>query len=69
MQQQPDCKEAKLVYLDLKHQFLDDVAKLDRQIDSRSKRTFNANSELFVPLKGHSSVVFESGGMSSFISL
>jgi len=69
MDEQPDCKQVKSMYLTLKSAFLDNVEINDKKIDKRSKRQFDSNDKLFSPLNNHSSVSFESGGMSSFIRL
>lgn len=69
MPEQLTCKEVKLEYLTLKHQFLSGAGMADKQIDIIAKRRFNSNEKLFAPLKSYSNVVFESGGMRSYISM
>jgi len=66
---QLSCKKAELEYFALKEQFISDVSILDKETDLSAKRIYKSNHKLFSPLKGHSSVVFESGGMSSYITL
>lgn len=64
-----DCKEIKSNYLRLKRAFIKDVAIIDLDIDKKSSLIFNSNHKLFRPLKNHSPVVFESGGMASYIQM
>jgi len=64
-----NCTKVKSKYLALKHRLLITVQVKDRQIDSSSKKRFYSNEKLFSPLNRQTSVVFESGGMSSYIAL
>ena len=56
-------------YLSLKHKLLIDVGVVDRHIDQDSKVRFYSNERLFAPFSNQLSVVFNSGGMSSYIGL
>ena len=69
MEEQPDCTQVKSMYLTLKKEFIDNVDLNDKKIDQRSKRKYYSNDKLFSPLNNHSSITFESGGMSSYIRL
>lgn len=69
MNEQLDCKKVRLNYLILKNQFIVNVDLDDKKIDKRTKRLFYSSDKLFSPLNNHSSVTFESGGMSSYIRL
>lgn len=67
MEEQPDCKKVRYKYLMLKKEFLDNVNLVDKSIDKNTSQQFYTNVKLFSPLKKFSPIVFESGGMSSFI--
>ena len=66
----PSCKESRSAYLAIKQEILNDIYRADKSLDSIAKRRFNANDELFTPLKESGSVfIIESGPMRSYIGL
>ena len=65
-----NCTVAKSTYLTLKHDFLNIVRRQDRRLDNASRKRFFAREKLFRPLNaGGLSMVFESGGSTSYIGL